>query len=72
MNGRGTNGTKQLYYKGYRLIKKEGNLLPTPEIGDKLADRGDGTFFGGDDIYVEVLQANPTTDAHIKFLISFP
>jgi hypothetical protein len=73
MNGRGTKSGKQLYYKEYRLYKKQGNLSPVDaEIGDELAGRGDGTFEGGELGRWEVIAKNPVDDTGVKFLISWP
>tara|TARA_R110000764_G_scaffold18867_2_gene50285 strand:- start:498 stop:683 length:186 start_codon:yes stop_codon:yes gene_type:complete len=60
-----------MYYKGYRLFKKQGNVLPFAQTGDELAGRGDGTFENGDNGRWEVLIDKPQNDNGVKFLISW-
>lgn len=62
-------------WDGYFLFKKAGNSQPYPQIGDIILGRGIGTFYGGENIYGEVVNDIPTghgSDSDIKLFTSYP
>lgn len=58
-----------VYWKGYRLFKEQGNVELYPQAGEEVKGRGDGTFFGGEIVWMTAKAdvPDPVTAANDDF-----